>query len=315
MGTKLDTALAVLNGLAGDYLVRTGNGLATPMTLAHGGEPMPITQDAIKRAHPDATSRVVVLVHGLMSTEAIWRMPDGSDYGSRLRDDLGYTPFYVRYNTGMPIADSGLALASILEAVVNAYPQPITELLLLGYSMGGLVVRSACHVAATSTQAWLGLVKDVIYVGTPHRGAPMERVGRVVQRILHVVDDPYTKLIADIANLRSDGIKDLGDGDLRHEDRARRVVSVKLRDPKHPVPLLPNIRHHLIAGAYVPEPWIADLLGDVLVPLGSATDAGRDRVRVFAGMTHLDLPCNVDVYQQIRTWCQAMHEGTTYERP
>lgn len=194
---------------------------------------------------------------------------------------------------------------------------PIRELLLIGYSMGGLVVRSACHVGVLAQHAWLALVKDAIYVGTPHRGAPMERVGRVVQRLLQVVDDPYTKLIADIANLRSDGIKDLGDSDIRHEDRARRVISVRLRDPEHPVPLLPSIRHHLIAGAFVAEPWVAELLGDMVVPLGSAANSAGQlatsidgkRVKVFPKLTHLDVPRNADVYAQIQTWCKEMGDG------
>jgi len=311
MGETLDTALALLNGLAGDYLVRTNNALAIPMTLMHRGEPLAMTREAIFKAHRNATGKVVVLVHGLASNEAIWQMADGGDYGTRLRTDLGYTPFYVRYNSGLAIADNGAALSAILEELVHAYPLPISELLLIGYSMGGLVVRSACHVAATSGREWIPLVKDAIYVGTPHRGAPMERVGRVVQRILQVVDDPYTKLIADIANLRSDGIKDLGDSDIRHEDRARRVISVKLRDPEHPVPLLPNIRHHLIAGAFVPEAWIADVLGDMMVPVGSATNASDERVKVFAGLTHLDVPRDENVYRQIRTWCEAMNEEPT----
>lgn len=306
MGEKLDTALALLNGVAGDYLARTGNGLATPMTLVHAGAPLIVDRESIMQAYPNPTARVVLLVHGLMSTESIWRMHDGTDYGSRLQADLGYTPFYVRFNSGLPIADNGSALATLLDQLTRVYPTAIKELLLIGYSMGGLVVRSACHVAALTKQAWLLLVKDAIYVGTPHRGAPMERVGRVVQQLLEAIPDPYTRLIADIAGLRSDGIKDLGDSDLTHEDRARRVASVKLRDPEHPVPLLPSIRHHLIAGSYVPEAWVSDLLGDMVVPLHSATAALSERVKVFPRLTHLDVPRNADVYQQIKTWCEEM---------
>lgn len=118
---KLDEALALLNGLAGDYLHRTSNGLATTMTLAHAGLPFALDAATIAKTHPSPTGRVVVLVHGLMSTEAIWRMPDGSDYGSRLRDDFGYTPFYARYNSGLAIADNGAAFAKLLETLVAAY--------------------------------------------------------------------------------------------------------------------------------------------------------------------------------------------------
>lgn len=308
-GDALDTAVAVLNGAAGDYLVRTNNGLATPLTLVHAGDELKCERAALFNAYPLPTSRVVVLVHGLMSTESIWRMWDGSDYGSRLHEDLGYTPLYVRYNSGRAIADNGADLAQLLESLIAAYPVPITELLLMGYSMGGLVVRSACHVAATQKLAWLDRVKHAIYVGTPHRGAPMERVGRVVQKVLQVIDDPYTKLIADIANLRSDGIKDLGDSDIRHEDRAKRRVSLSLRDAEHPVPLLPSIQHYLVAGAFVPDPVAAELLGDMVVPLSSATNQETEQVKVFPGLTHLDVPRNLAVYEQIKLWCQQMKGG------
>ena len=42
--------------------------------------------------------------------------------------DGGYTPFYVRYNTGLPIAESGRHLAKLLQALAAAYPLPIEEI-------------------------------------------------------------------------------------------------------------------------------------------------------------------------------------------
>ena len=165
-----------------------------------------------------------------------------------LQRDVGFTPLYLRYNSGLPIPDNGADFSQVLTQLVAAWPTAVTELLLVGYSMGGLVVRSACHVAALQALPWLGLVKRAIYVGTPHRGAPMERAGRVLAKVLHAVDDPYTRLFAQVANLRSDGVKDLGDADLTEEDRASRNWTA-LTDKNHPVPLLASIRHQLIAGS------------------------------------------------------------------
>ncbi len=296
MGTKLDLAVAILNGTVGDYLARTGNGLATPMTWATPRVPAP------------ATARAVVLVHGLMCTEGIFRLPDGEDYGSLLARDLGYTPYYVRYNSGLSIPANGAALASLLDGLAAMHPGPLDEILIVAHSMGGLVVRSACHVAAETKLAWLPLVKRAIYVGTPHRGAPLERAGRLVARLLEIVDDPFTRLIADIGNRRSDGVKDLGDADLRHEDRARRAEGVSLGDRRHPVPLLPDILHHLIAGTISPEPWLATLFGDALVPIASATAHGdhvfpAERVKIFPGVHHNGLAHNAAVYALIRDCC------------
>ena len=312
MGKKLDLTLGILNGAVGDYLLRTGNELALPMALHLAGEPVALRREALARAYPGATPRVVVLLHGLMNTEAIFTMADGGDYGSLLRDDLGYTPLYVRYNSGLPIADNGAALSRLLSDLLAVYPVPIEEILLLGYSMGGLVLRAATHAASLAGAPWLALVRRALYVGTPHRGAPLERVGRVVSAVLQAIPYPYTRLIADLADLRSDGLKDLGDADLRHEDRARRTVRVTLRDREHPVPLLPEIAHHLVAGALSHERWVAALFGDAVVSVASATGRGAlgegldpSRVRVFGGMSHGVIPRSREVYAQLRAWCEA----------
>ncbi len=290
MGKKLELAIAALNGAIGDYLVRRGNGLATELTLVHAGTPLALERAALTRAYPKASPRVVVLVHGLMCSESIFEMADGSDYGSLLESDLGITPLYLRYNSGLPIADNGARLARHLEGLLDAYPVPVDELVLLGFSMGGLVVRSACHVAAQERQRWLARVRRCIYLGTPHRGSPAERGGRVLTKILAAIPDPYTRLVAELGDLRSAGIQDLG-------------------DPAHPVPLLPGIRHYLVAGTISVEPWIARLFGDAIVTIDSATDGiylrGAARalppgnLKILPGTTHLSMPRDPHVYRVI----------------
>ncbi|MGH7434050.1 MAG: esterase/lipase family protein, partial [Polyangiaceae bacterium] len=215
MAGMLENTLAVLNGVLGDYLARTDNGLATeiavfPSTGSSGDRPLQLERSAMKQALREARPRVVVLVHGLMCTESIWRMPDGNDYGTRLAADLGYLPLYVRYNTGLPIAESGAHLDRVLGRLAASYPRPIEELLVVGHSMGGLVIRSACHAAVLGDSTWLPKVHKAIYLGTPHLGSPLERVGRVVTKVLRAVPDPYARMVAEIADLRSRGIKDLG---------------------------------------------------------------------------------------------------------
>jgi triacylglycerol lipase len=314
MGRKLDNTLAVLNGLIGDYLVRTENGLATGMSFYRNGRVLEPTREAWQAAHPAATDRICVLVHGIMCDETFWSGPDGSDYGALLERDFGYTPLYLRYNTGRPIADNGRALQQLMAAVVSVYPVPIREILLVGYSMGGLLIRSACHFAAQEDASWLGLVRRAIYIGTPHAGAPAERVGRLLARVLTQIDDPYTKLIAEIGNLRSAGLRDLGDGDLRHEDRALQGQSLSLRDARHPVPLLASMQHYLIAGSLFEQRYLAALFGDSLVPVSSAT-ARRlrlgqaeaipaEHVRVLPGLGHFALARHPEVYAQIKAWCE-----------
>lgn len=296
MGQKLEQSLAILNGVVGDHLARTANGLATALSFVREGAPLALDRAAFSRAFPRAARRVAVLVHGLMCTEQSWQMRDGTDYGSLLARDLAVTPLYLRYNSGRAIAENGAALADLLEALSDAYPEVIEEIVPIGFSMGGLVIRSACHVAQEKRHTWLSRVKRAIYIGTPHGGAPLERAGRFLVRTLRSVPDPYTRLIADISDLRSLGLQNLGDG-------------------RHPVPLLPEIQHYLIAGTLAADPWLALWFGDALVPLSSAT-AGAckdvktmtlppDHVKIFPAFAHMRLTRDPAVYAQIRSWCEA----------
>jgi triacylglycerol lipase len=311
MGKKLEFAIGILNGAVGDYLARTKNGLATSMRFVHGGEELELTREDFARAYPDAKSRVVILLHGLMCTEAIFEMADGSDYGTRLANDQHLTPLYVRYNTGLTIVDNGALFSTMLDDLLRVYPVPIEEIVFVGYSMGGLVVRSASHIAATTTSTWLPLVRRIVYVGTPHRGAPLERAGRVLTKVLEAIPDPYTRLVAEIANLRSDGVKDLGDSELRQEDRERRRASFSLTDVEHPVPLLPDIKHYLVAGTLSVDPTLSAFFGDAVVPLGSAMNGldpratsnalAPDHIIVLPGVDHISIARSPRVYDAIRS--------------
>lgn len=319
MGKHTEQAIAVLNGLVGDYLKKEGNGLSLDMSLRFAGKRVEPTAAGLRTAYPQATPRAAIFVHGIMCNEDIWAFPDGRDYGSRLREELGITPLYLRYNTGLPIADNGAELDGLLQAVADHYPGPLQELILVGYSMGGLVLRSACHHAGPRENSWLSKVQRAIYLGTPHMGAPAERLGRIAAKVMNTVPEPITQLIGQISDLRSGGMKDLGDADLRTEDRAVTSGRLSLHDRRHPVPLLPSIEHTLIAGSVSVSPQVASLFGDTIVPLTSATatrmiavealDIPGERIHVLPGRTHLDLAHDEDAYTFLRTHCQeASHE-------
>jgi triacylglycerol lipase len=314
MGRRVEQTLAVLNGLIGDYLARTQNGLATDMTVRRAGALVPLTRSALAAAFPNAPSRIVVLVHGLMVTEDVWRLPDGTDYGSLLEHDLGFGALYVRYNSGRSLADNGAQLSQLLEQLLKSYPGNLEELLLVGYSMGGLLIRSACHVAreVVPASAWLTRVRRIVYVGTPHLGAPAERVGKLTASVLHWIPNAYTRLIGDIGDLRSAGIKDIGHADLRAEDQALVRSPWALRAAEHPVPLLPEIAHYLIAGSMFADPRLALLFGDSLVPVISATFGASaleglipaDRVKVLPKLNHIALAHHPEVYAALRSICE-----------
>jgi triacylglycerol lipase len=318
MRYDLEAAIGVLNGTLGDYLKRTGNGLATPMQLIASGRPVPASRASLVAAYPEALPRAAVFVHGLMSTESVWELADGTTYGSRLATDLGVTPTFLRYNSGLHVSENGEALDALLERFVAEYPRPLTELLLIGHSMGGLVLRSAVHAACERQSRWLPLVRRAFYLGTPHHGAPLERFGNVItcarRAVGDATGDPYTQLIADILNLRSSGMKDLRYANLRREDWEGSDADALLQNRRHPVPLLPEIRHHLIAATLSDDPRLALLFGDALVSVRSATGRARaaDRsvlfpqshVRILPRLDHLRLAHEPEVYAQLRAWCE-----------
>ena len=79
---------------------------------------------------PDATRKLLVLVHGSSMTDRQWLRHE-HDHGARLEKDLGYTTVYVLYNSGLHISANGRELDSLLERLASAWPVPIDEIVLL----------------------------------------------------------------------------------------------------------------------------------------------------------------------------------------
>jgi triacylglycerol lipase len=314
--------MSLLNGLVGDYLHRRQNGLAIEMAFYHQGRQLPLTRDSLLRSHSDAAPKICILVHGLGCNEGIWTFADpaqpdlDTSYGALLQADLGYTPLYLRYNTGLPIAENGRRLAALLDELLACYPARSNEIVLIGHSMGGLVLRSACHYGRVRRSAWIDLVTRVFYLGTPHEGAQFEQLGHVATMVLHAMPNPITKMIGDIFNLRSQGVKDLRLGTL-HDAGDR--VGLDREAPGSPavIPWLANARHYLIAGTLTANPRhpVSVLFGDGLVamprvnepaaPGSSLPPVPGENVKLLPGIHHLRLTRDLDVYQQIRQWCQS----------
>ena len=189
-----ERGISVLNGVVGDYLDRNRNGLAIPMTFVQDTQPLVLTASALRAAQPALTGKLVILVHGWCCNEEVWRSrEDGATYATRLQHDLGFTPFAVRYNTGMPVADNGAAFAPLLTALVDAYPRPIDDIVLIGHSMGGLVIRSACQFGLEANAVWLSRIRHAFYLGTPHDGADLERFAQGATVAMTASRNPITQ--------------------------------------------------------------------------------------------------------------------------
>jgi pimeloyl-ACP methyl ester carboxylesterase len=317
MAGKLDRTISALNAVVGDYLRRRASGLEIAMGFYDRGEQLACDGREIARAHPGATGRVCILVHGLGDNEGVWRFPGKRDvsYGSLLQKDLAYTPFYLRYNTGLHISENGEALADLLETLVERHPVPVREIVVLGHSMGGLVIRSACEAGMRSRRCWVERLTHAFYIGSPHLGAPLEKLGNAVGRVLRGIRNPYVKLVADVVDLRSSGIKDLRHANIVREHWEALDAGAPPPVDRIAIPLLPGIAHHAVVGTLTARERhvITLLFGDALVRVPSAVGRCRDEeralrfpeenVKVFHGVNHRRLAHDRKVYRQIRAWC------------
>lgn len=306
-----ETVVAVLNGVLGDHLDESRNPLAIRMQFRIGGEPLALTPAAIAAAVPQPRSRIVVMLHGLCMNDLGWQR-DGHDHGRALAHDLDATAVYLHYNSGRHISTNGADFAALLEQLVAQWPMPVHELVLVGHSMGGLVIRSACAAAGARRNRWRKLLRALVFLGTPHHGAPLERRGQGLDLLLAA--SPYTAAFTRLGRLRSAGITDLRHGSVLDSDWQGRNRFTLRADVRRPLPLPAAVRCFAIAGSLsktAPRGG-REARSDGLVPVASALGRHDDpRMNlnfpptnrwVAYGVGHLDLLGSPAVYRQVKRW-------------
>lgn len=303
-GPERDAFVAALNGVWGDHLADTGNPLAIPMALRIGGRPY---RQALPRT--PVTGKLLVLVHGLAMNDRQW-LRHGHDHGQALARDLGFTPVYLHYNTGRHISVNGREFAALLDQLVADWPVPVQELVILCHSMGGLVTRSACSMG--TGRPWRAALRKIVFLGTPHHGAPLERGGRLVDLLLNV--SAYAAPLARLGKTRSAGITDLRYGNLRDEDWQQRDRHAQRHDDRLATPLPRGVKCLVVAATTSPQAsgLRSATVGDGLVPLASALGDHADprlalkvpktRRMVVTSANHFDVLDRLDVFEQIRDW-------------
>jgi pimeloyl-ACP methyl ester carboxylesterase len=304
-----EAVLAALNGVLGDHLAATDNPLAIAMAFRQSGRPLPLERLALRSRVAGATPKVLVLLHGLCMSDLQWQRA-GHDHGEALARELGYTPVYLHYNSGLSVSTNGRILGQLMERLYDAWPMPIERLAMLGHSMGGLVARSAIHHGALVQRGglrWPARVNDLVCLGTPHQGAPLERAGHGVDLLLSAA--PYAAPLARLGKVRSAGIQDLRLGNIvsppAGDDGTHRCAQVSLPD---------RTRCCAVAASLGPSDGSlkAKLLGDGLVPVSSALGQhheparrltfAADRQAVVFDTGHLDLLSSAEVYRLLRQW-------------
>ncbi len=296
-----EAMLAGLNGVHGDFLAASNNPLAIQMSLRSGGRSLVVERDALAAAFPAASSRVVVLIHGLCMNDRQWQRR-GHDHGAALAADLGYTPVYLHYNTGLHISSNGRACADLLEQLADQWPQPLDELVIIGHSMGGLVARSAVHYGVQAGHTWPRRLRRIVFLGTPHHGSPWEQIGAWLGKI--PTGSRYMAPFGRLTRARSAGITDLRYGSLVDEDWAGSDRFAHGPDLRADVPLPEDVECCVVAGSLGQRGALRGaakgaLLGDGLVTVDSALGIHADPSRsllvgedcrwVGYNLGHLDL--------------------------
>jgi hypothetical protein len=291
--------------VGGDHLEASGNPLAIPMRLRVDGVPL----DASAGPPPGAGDgrRLLVMVHGLCMNDLQW-VRAGHDHGAALARDADWTPLRLHYNTGRRVADNGRDLSALLEDLLARWPRRVDAIAIVGHSMGGLVARAACDAAATAGHRWPGRLSALVFLGTPHHGAPLERGGHALERLLGV--SPYAAPFARLGRARSAGIVDLRHGAVRDDGRASTRGAPAARVGTVPLPA--GVPAFAVAATRSAADASGRLAGDGLVPVASALGDHRDPRRalgipedrrlVIRSAGHWDLLDRPEVTAQLLRW-------------
>lgn len=318
---------AAASGIVGDRVAREHPELDVGLAVfTEDGHELAVP-DAPARPPGDATEHVVVLVHGLCEDERSWQRPSRCHRAARRAEDPdgarvvthgrrlaahGWTPLYVRYNTGLPIRDNGRDLARLLTEVQAAWPVAPQRIALVGHSMGGLVLRCATQAGVERGHRWPELVGDIVYLGTPHLGAPLARGVDVASRWLARL--PETEGLSGLLEERSAGVRDLTHASLGEVDEGRHAAqapATALREAAGEPPPLPGVRHHLVTATITRDPDhpVGRALGDLMVRPDSGRGRSRgqdlglgDDVLVRGGTDHFDLLSDPVVGEQLERW-------------
>jgi len=324
-------ALSFANGLLGDWMDGRTDDLVARLEVTQHGRRLGSRPEAVVAALAAPTDRLVLFVHGLAETNDAWGWWSTADDGTAvptyatLLAEHGWTPVEVSYNTGLAVARSGAELGDLVAGLVEAWPGDLTEIALVGHSMGGLVIGAAVEAAlldppdaahaapAPDGRRWTDLVSHVVTLGTPHGGSWLARAAHAGAAAAS--RRPETRGLATILDLRSPGIRDLTRG-----WRPTAVVDVidVSDDPDEAgdvdeivtlAALVPHARHAFVASS-LRRP-LDRLVGDGLVHARSATAPGRAAtrraatnvvVREHPGIGHIRLVHHPAVADDLVAW-------------
>lgn len=303
---------SALNGILGDYLHNQNNPLAIDMHLSANNQRLSDQSliEMLEHAIQNSRGKLLIMVHGLCMNDRQWTHK-GHDHGKELAGELGATPLYLNYNSGLHISDNGLHFAEWLEKVVTL-AQKRVRISIVAHSMGGLVSRSAHQYAQTAQHQWPDSVDNMVFLGTPHHGAPLEKTGNWLDLLL--ASHPYSAPFAKLIKVRSSGITDLRHGNLSEQDWQQRNRFDFRADTRQPTPLPEEIECFAVAGS-IGEGFREKhlpFIGDGLVEVDSALGRHGHKLHTLLfqpqnqlhvkGVDHLHLLSEPRVYEKMVYW-------------
>ncbi len=302
---------SALNGVVGDYLEENENPLKIKMQFRYLSKSITLNHKSLNAIYPTINGKILLMIHGACMNDLQW-MRKEHNHGEALAKDLGKTPIYLHYNSGRHISSNGKNLNELLENLVLSWPVPIEELVIVSHSLGGLVSRSAMHYGIQEQNTWIKHLKKIVFLGTPHHGAPLERTGNYLDVILESI--PYAKPFARLGKIRSAGITDLRYGNLIDEDWQDKDRFKLYKDARQHIPLPKRIDCYSIAAVIgkATDPISHRIIGDSLVDVKSALGQHKKPSKNLAfkekntwiafESNHLDLLNNPNVYDKIKAW-------------
>jgi pimeloyl-ACP methyl ester carboxylesterase len=302
---------ATANAIWGDELASRSSALATTVELrSPNGDRVPVDVASLGRTYPQIGSDLVLLIHGWNETEAAWGRDADSSRPNLMSAVAGpnRTHLLVRYNTGLSVGASGAALAELIDTVTAGWPTAVENIHIVGHSMGGLVARSAVGRAVDLGMDWVGSLRNLVTLGTPHLGSPIEKGLALATRALQIA--PESRPIGDFLDLRSRGIKDLRFGGVVNHDWIEHKWVRPPAPPDDNGGLPEAVAQHFATGVITKDPAhpLGVIFGDLVVRPGSGTGQGRNRsvsatnLRVFGGQRHTDILHDPEVHRQVREW-------------
>jgi hypothetical protein len=203
--------LSLINSFIGSYLEKENNPLAVEMGFYQRSKMIDLEAPIEEQLDFQLSNKVVIFVHGLSNLENVWSYPPTNQsttsilshyvdlcfektsrepeqhYGSKLNLDYGYTPLFLRYNTGISLDKNAQRFNRLLNKLFESYPNKIEELILVGYGMGGRLLSQTQHLADSNQAKWLPSLSRCLYLGKLNEGSLLTFVLRLGGKLVREI--------------------------------------------------------------------------------------------------------------------------------